>query len=90
MTDRDTGQPRGFAFVDLDNQRDVADACEKLNRQNFNGRTVVVNAARERPVDANNAPRPKQDRKPFVPKPPREPRRGGGKRRHDDNDDYGW
>ena len=46
MTDRDTGQPRGFAFVDMTNDADAAKAIGALNGKDLEGRTLSVNEAR--------------------------------------------
>jgi RNA recognition motif-containing protein len=46
MTDRDTGQPRGFAFVDMTNDADAAKAISALNGKDLEGRTLSVNEAR--------------------------------------------
>lgn len=47
ITDRDTGQPRGFGFVEMDS--DVADAAIKgLNGRDLGGRDLNVNEARPR------------------------------------------
>ena len=46
MTDRDTGQPRGFAFVDMTNDEDAAKAISALNGKDLEGRTLSVNEAR--------------------------------------------
>jgi RNA recognition motif-containing protein len=46
MTDRDTGQPRGFAFVDMTNDDDAAKAIGALNGKDLEGRTLSVNEAR--------------------------------------------
>jgi RNA recognition motif-containing protein len=48
-TDRSTGRPRGFAFVELANQAGVIEAIEKLNGQEFNGRSLRVSQAEDRP-----------------------------------------
>ena len=45
VMDRATGQPRGFAFVEMDNA-DAAIAA--LDNQPFGGRNLKVNLARER------------------------------------------
>ncbi|MCK5619462.1 MAG: RNA-binding protein, partial [Candidatus Krumholzibacteria bacterium] len=46
-TDRDTGRPRGFAFVEMDEQGAKA-AIEALDSTDFGGRDLKVNEARER------------------------------------------
>jgi cold-inducible RNA-binding protein len=46
MTDRDTGQPRGFGFVDMTNDADAVKAIAALNGQDLEGRTLNVNEAR--------------------------------------------
>ena len=47
ITDRETGRPRGFAFVDMGSQEE-ADACIRAyNGQAFSGRPLTVNEARE-------------------------------------------
>jgi RNA recognition motif-containing protein len=51
ITDRDTGRPRGFAFVDM--PPDAAQAAiSALNGFEMNGRGLRVNEARERPPRA--------------------------------------
>lgn len=47
VTDRDTGRPRGFAFVDMDDA-DAQRAIQELNGQQLGGRTLNVNIAKER------------------------------------------
>ena len=63
-TDRDTGRPRGFAFVDYE-ARDVAErAIQQLHGQPFKGRPLSVSEARPRearpPMGGgySSAPRP--------------------------------
>lgn len=55
VTDRDTGRPRGFAFVEMSNGAD--EAIEALNQSNMGGRNLNVNEAR-----------PRQDRRPQRPR----------------------
>jgi len=58
-TDRDTGKPRGFAFVEFSARADTEDAIRRLNAQAFKGRALVVNEARARDAPAPpSAPRP--------------------------------
>ncbi len=47
ITDRDTGQPRGFGFVEMANA-DAARAMQALNGTDFGGRAIKVNEAKER------------------------------------------
>jgi RNA recognition motif-containing protein len=47
ITDRDTGRPRGFAFVEVATQDQAKSAIDELNGQSLGGRTIVVNEARE-------------------------------------------
>jgi len=50
MTDRDTGQPRGFAFVEMTNREDANKAIAGLNGTEMNGRALNVNEARPKPA----------------------------------------
>jgi len=47
--DRETGRPRGFAFVEFENDEDAAKAIEKFNGYELGGRALRVNAAEDRP-----------------------------------------
>jgi RNA recognition motif-containing protein len=47
ITDRDTGRPRGFAFVEMANA-DAARAMQSLDGTSFGGRPLKVNEAQER------------------------------------------
>src|ERR1044072_313274 len=46
ITDRDTGRPRGFAFVAMSNDAEGRAAIEALNGTEIDGRTITVNEAR--------------------------------------------
>lgn len=46
ITDRDTGRPRGFAFVTMANDGEARAAIESLNGTELDGRTITVNEAR--------------------------------------------
>jgi len=50
ITDRDTGQPRGFAFVEMTERRDAETAIAQLNGAELNGRALNVNEARPKPA----------------------------------------
>ncbi len=45
ITDRDTGRPRGFGFVEMEN---ATAAIEALNGHELEGRALNVNIAKER------------------------------------------
>lgn len=47
-TDRETGQPRGFAFVTMGNSSAAADAMAQLNGHSLEGRSIKVDEAQER------------------------------------------
>jgi RNA recognition motif-containing protein len=49
VTDRETGQPRGFAFVEMTESRDAQTAISQLNGAEMNGRALNVNEARPKP-----------------------------------------
>lgn len=46
VTDRDTGQPRGFAFVEMSESGAAQNAISGLNGAEMNGRALNVNEAR--------------------------------------------
>jgi cold-inducible RNA-binding protein len=50
VTDRDTGQPRGFAFVEMTDRREAETAIQQLNGAELNGRAMNVNEARPKPA----------------------------------------
>jgi cold-inducible RNA-binding protein len=54
-TDRDSGRPRGFAFVEFESEEDAQKAIERFNGYELSGRALRVNAAEDRP---RGGPRP--------------------------------
>jgi RNA recognition motif-containing protein len=58
IADRDTGRPRGFAFVEMSSS-DAAAAIQALNGKDFEGNTLRVNEAQgpNRSGDRGGAPR---------------------------------
>lgn len=48
ITDRETGQSKGFAFVTLGDQSQLNGAIEALNEKDFQGRALRVNASEPR------------------------------------------
>jgi cold-inducible RNA-binding protein len=47
VMDRDTGRPRGFAFVEMSTDNEAQQAISQLNGRDLGGRTLKVNEARE-------------------------------------------
>ena len=56
--DRDTGRPRGFAFVEFTDRAHAEEAIQRFNGQVFNGRPLAVSEARAREDRGPGAPRP--------------------------------
>lgn len=50
VTDRDTGRPRGFAFVTMPNDEEAQAAIAATNSTEFESRTLNVNEAKPRPA----------------------------------------
>jgi RNA recognition motif-containing protein len=76
VMDKDTGRPRGFAFVDLETDEEAQAAIAALNGKELGGRAVVVNEAQERGSKFGGSP---GDGGGFRGTPhDRESRRGGG------------
>ena len=48
IRDRETDRPRGFAFVEMENDAEGAAAIEGLNGKELDGRSITVNEARPR------------------------------------------
>jgi RNA recognition motif-containing protein len=46
ITDRHTGQPRGFGFVEMESKMDGQKAISMLNGRNIDGRLLAVNEAK--------------------------------------------
>ena len=53
ITDRDNGQPRGFAFVEMSAENEADAAISGLNGKDLNGRALNVNEAKPRPQSGN-------------------------------------
>ena len=57
-TDRDTGQSKGFGFVEMPNQSEAEAAINNLNETDLGGRNLRVNEARPR----TDRPGPRRNR----------------------------
>jgi cold-inducible RNA-binding protein len=56
--DRETGRPRGFAFVDFTDRTVAEEAIRRFNQQPFKGRPLAVSEARPREERGPGGPRP--------------------------------
>ena len=50
VTDRETGRPRGFCFVEMTTDADAKAAIATMEGSTLDGRNITVNEARERPA----------------------------------------
>ena len=48
ITDRETGQSRGFGFVEMSSNSEAQAAMQQFDGQDFKGRALKVNEAKER------------------------------------------
>jgi RNA recognition motif-containing protein len=63
VTDRFTGRSRGFGFVEMPNAEEAQRAIEALNGSQYEGRTLVVNIARERSEQPRRSAPPRGGRR---------------------------
>ena len=57
VIDKDTGKPRGFAFVDLETPEQAKSAIDELNGRDFSGRALIVNEAEDKgPKEGKSGP----------------------------------
>jgi len=54
ITDRETGRPRGFAFVEMEDAEAADAAIAALNGTELDGRALTVNEAKPRPPRSGN------------------------------------
>jgi cold-inducible RNA-binding protein len=59
ITDRDTGRPRGFGFVEMPNA-DAARAMQAINGTEMGGRSLKVNEAQDRDRSGGNRGGPRR------------------------------
>ncbi|HRY73389.1 MAG TPA: RNA-binding protein [Spirochaetia bacterium] len=54
ITDRDSGQSKGFGFVEMGSDAEAAAAINGMNGQNLDGRMLKVNEAMDKPRRDDN------------------------------------
>jgi len=47
-TDKETNRPRGFGFIEFENEEDALSAVKDLDGKEFGGRTIKVNISKPR------------------------------------------
>ena len=57
ITDRESGQSKGFAFVEMPNDAEADEAIRALNESDLNGRNLRVNQAKPREQRSQRRPR---------------------------------
>ncbi|MHC4447711.1 MAG: RNA recognition motif domain-containing protein [Planctomycetota bacterium] len=62
ITDRDTGRPRGFGFVEMADANQGRAAIEQLNGREVGGRALNVNEAKPRPARGGGGGGGRRDR----------------------------
>lgn len=55
ITDRDSGRSRGFGFVEMSSKSEGNTAIDDFNGKEVNGRSLVVNEAKQRDDRNNNS-----------------------------------
>ena len=56
ITDRDTGQSKGFGFLELATQQEAANAITKMNGAEMDGRTLKVSEAQAKVPRGGSGP----------------------------------
>lgn len=64
-TDRETGRPRGFAFVTFSTAEESQQAAEKMNGTELGGRALTVNEAKPKEAMSGGGRNFGPNRKPF-------------------------
>jgi RNA recognition motif-containing protein len=74
-TDRESGKPRGFAFVEFSDRAQAEEAIRRFNNQMFKGRPITINEARAREDRPRTGAAPPRS---FSPRPDYSPGQGPG------------
>lgn len=53
ISDRDSGRPKGFGFVEMSTEEEARAAISGLNSREVDGRQIKVNVANDRPPRRN-------------------------------------
>lgn len=94
ITDRETGRPKGFGFVEFASDAEANAAIQALNGSTLGGRAIIVNIAEKRQGGGGRSFGGGGGPRPYSP-PPQDDRgrgrgkRGGGSRRRRDDSDWG-
>lgn len=67
---KETGKPRGFAFVEFPNDSEGQDAIRRFNNQPFKGRNLSISEARAREARPMGDMRPRGEGRPPMGRPP--------------------
>lgn len=70
--ERETGKPRGFAFVEFGSEGEAAEAIRQFNGREVGGRALRLNMADERPRERTGPARPRLGPPPDRSGPPRD------------------
>ena len=62
ITDRSTGQSKGFGFVEMNSDEEARAAIAALDGKDFGGRTIKVNEAKPRPTGGGGGGGGRRDR----------------------------
>jgi len=54
ITDRDTGQSKGFGFVEMSSDSEAQKAIQELNGSSLDGREIIVNEAKPKKAPRDN------------------------------------
>lgn len=73
-TDRESGRPRGFAFIEFNDRAQAEEAIRRFNNQLFKGRPISINEARAK----EDRPRTGLPSRPFSPRSDSTPNAGMG------------
>jgi RNA recognition motif-containing protein len=53
ITDKYSGRSKGFAFIEMNDEKQAKKAIEELNQKEIDGRQIIVNVARPRRTEDN-------------------------------------